>query len=216
MDFSTARRNMIECQIRTNHVVDEALLSSMGQAPRERFLPDALRSVAYIDEDLQLSAERCLLEPMVLARLLQALALTPGDAVLDIASGTGYAAAVMARLAGAVFALESDAALQGTAAGLFSELALDNIVPVEGDLAAGCAEHAPYNAILIEGAVDAVPAGIFDQLAEGGRLAAIVMEDGIGRATLFRKDGGHVSRRVVFDAYVPVLNEFRKSAEFKF
>lgn len=216
MDFSTARRNMIECQIRTNHVVDEALLSSMGQAPRERFLPDALRAVAYIDEDLQLNAERCLLEPMVQARLLQALALTPGDAVLDIASGTGYAAAVMARLAGAVFALESDSELQGKATGLFGELALDNIVAVEGDLGAGCAEHAPYNAILIEGAVDAVPAAILDQLAEGGRLAAIVMENGVGRATLFRKDGGHLSRRVIFDAHAPILTEFRKPAEFKF
>ena len=216
MDYSVARRNMIECQIRTNKVVDKALLSSMGQAPRERFLPDALRSVAYIDEDLQLNAERCLLEPAVLARLLQELALTPGDAVLDIASGTGYAAAVMARLAGAVFALESDAELQGKAAGLFGELALDNIVPVEGDLGAGCAEHAPYNAILIEGAVDTVPAGILDQLAEGGRLAAIVMENGVGRATLFRKDGGHLSRRVIFDAYVPVLKEFRDAVEFKF
>ena len=216
MDFSTARRNMIECQIRTNHVVDEALLSSMGQAPRERFLPDALRAVAYIDEDLQLNAERCLLEPMVQARMLQALALTPGDAVLDIASGTGYAAAVMARLAGAIFALESDAELQGKAAGLFGELALDNIVPVEGALGAGCAEHAPYNAILIEGAVDAVPAGILDQLADGGRLAAIIMDNGIGRATLFRKDGGHLSRRVIFDAHAPVLAEFRNPAEFKF
>jgi len=216
MDFNTARRNMIECQIRPNKVVDEALIASIGEAPRERFLPDALRGVAYIDEELQLNAERCLLEPAVLARLLQELALTPGDAVLDIASGTGYAAAVMARLAGAVFALESDTGLQGKAAGLFGELALDNIMPVEGDLRAGCAEHAPYNAILIEGAVDAVPAGILDQLAEGGRLAAIVMENGIGRATLIRRDGGHLSRRVIFDAYVPVLTEFRNLAEFKF
>lgn len=216
MDFSTARRNMIECQIRTNKVVDEALIASIGEAPRERFLPDALRAVAYIDEDLQLNAERCLLEPMVLARLLQELALTPGDAVLDIASGTGYAAAIMARMAAAIFAQESDADLQGRAAELFGELALDNVVSVDGDLVAGCAEHAPFNAILIEGAVDAVPAGILDQLADGGRLIAIVMDNGIGRATLFRKDGGHFSRRVIFDANVPVLKAFQNPAGFKF
>jgi protein-L-isoaspartate(D-aspartate) O-methyltransferase len=216
MDFSTARKNMIECQIRTNKVVDEALLSSMGEAPRERFLPDGLRAVAYVDEDLKLNAERSLMEPMVLARLLQELALTPGDAVLDIASGTGYAAAIMARLVGAVFALESDADLQGRAAELFGELALDNIVPVEGDLTAGCAEQAPFNAILIEGAVDTVPAGILDQLADGGRLIAVVMDNGIGRATLFRKDGGHLSRRVIFDANLPVLTAFRNPAEFTF
>lgn len=216
MDYNTARRHMIESQLRTNKIVDEALLSSMGQAPRERFLPDELRAVAYVDEDLRLNADRYLLEPRVLARLLQALELAPGDAVLDIASGTGYAAAVMARLAGAVFAQESDAGLQGKAARLFGELALDNIVPVDGDLAGGCAEHAPYNAILIEGAVDAVPAAILDQLSDGGRLVAIVMENGIGRATLFRRDGGHVSHRVIFDAHAPSLKEFRKPAEFKF
>ena len=118
MDYSTARRNMIECQIRPSKVVDEALLASIAAAPRERFLPEALRGVAYVDEDLKLSAERSLMEPAVLARLLQALALTPGDAVLDIASGTGYAAAVMARLAGTVFALESDPDLQATGARL--------------------------------------------------------------------------------------------------
>jgi protein-L-isoaspartate(D-aspartate) O-methyltransferase len=216
MDFSTARRNMIKCQIRPNKVVDEALLSSMGEAPREQFLPDALRAVAYVDEDLKLNEERRMLEPMVLARLLQELALTPGDAVLDIASGTGYAAAVMARLAGAVFALESDPDLQGRATELFGELALDNIVPVEGVLSAGCAEHAPFNAILIEGAVDAVPAAILDQLAEDGRLIAIVMENGIGRATLFRKNGGHLSRRAMFDANAPVLKAFQNPAGFTF
>jgi protein-L-isoaspartate(D-aspartate) O-methyltransferase len=216
MDFSTARRNMIKCQIRPNKVVDEALLSSMGEAPREQFLPDALRAVAYVDEDLKLNEERRMMEPMVLARLLQELALTPGDAVLDIASGTGYAAAVMARLAGAVFALESDPDLQGRATELFGELALDNIVPVEGVLSAGCAEHAPFNAILIEGAVDAVPAAILDQLAEDGRLIAIVMENGIGRATLFRKNGGHLSRRAMFDANAPVLKAFQNPAGFTF
>ncbi len=215
MDFSTARTNMIESQIRPNKVADEALIAAIAAAPRERFLPEELRAVAYVDEDLKLSAERSLMEPLVLARLLQALALTPGDAVLDIASGTGYAAAVMARLAGAVFALESDADLQGRAAELFGDLALDNILPVDGDLAAGCREHAPFNAVLIEGAVDAVPAEIFDQLADGGRLATIVMDKGIGRATLFRKDGGHLSRRILFDAYVPMLKEFRKPPAFR-
>ena len=215
MDFSTARKNMIECQIRPNRVVDEALLASIAEAPRELFLPEALRPVAYVDEDLRLSAGRSLMEPAVLARLLQELALTQGDAVLDIASGTGYAAAVMARLAGSVFALESDPDLQGRAAELFGDLALDNIVPVEADLAAGCPDHAPFNAILIEGAVDAVPAAILEQLADGGRLVTVVMENGVGRATLFRRDGDHLSRRVLFDAHTPGLKEFRNPPGFR-
>lgn len=216
MDYSAARKNMIECQIRPNKVIDEALIASIGDAPRERFLPEGLRAVAYVDKELRLSAERNLMESVVLARLLQALDLTSADAVLDIASGTGYAAAVMARLAGTVFALESETDLQARATGLFGELALDNIVPEDGDLAAGCPEHGPYNAILIEGAVDAVPPAILAQLADGGRLATVIMENGIGRATLYRKDGDHLSRRVLFDANVPVLKEFRNAQTFRF
>lgn len=214
MDFATARRNMIEGQLRPNKVIDEALLASIEAAPRERFLPESLRGVAYVDEDLTLGAGRSLMEPVVLGRLLQELDLGAEDAVLDIASGTGYAAAVMARLAGSVFALESDAGLLGRATELFGELALDNVVPIEGELIAGCPDQAPYNAILIEGAVDTVPQAILDQLAEGGRLAAVVTENGVGRATIYRKDGGVLSHRVLFDARVPALAEFRKPKEF--
>lgn len=215
MDYATARKNMIEGQMRPNRVIDEALLASIAEAPRERFVPEGLRSVAYVDEDLRLGPDRSLMEPVVLARLLQELTLTPGDAVLDIASGTGYAAAIMARLAGSVFALESDEALQVRATELFGDLALDNIVPVEGDLRAGCPEHAPFNAILIEGAIDEVPPAILDQLADGGRLAAVVVWNGVGRATLYRRDGQHLSRRFLFDANVPVLKEFRTPPAFR-
>jgi protein-L-isoaspartate(D-aspartate) O-methyltransferase len=216
MDYNTARRNMIEGQMRPNRVIDSALLASIAEAPRERFVPEELRAVAYVDEDLTITPERSLMEPVILARLLQELVLTPGDAVLDIASGTGYGAAVMARLAGSVFALESDRSLQETATALFNDLALDNIVPVDGGLRAGCPEHAPFNAILIEGAVDEVPAGILDQLADGGRLAAVVMRNGIGRATLYRRDGEHLSCRVLFDANTPLLKEFCNPPAFRF
>lgn len=214
MDFSTARRNMIDGQMRPNRVADEALLASIAEAPRELFVPEALRGVAYVDEDLKITPDRSLMEPVVLARLIQELSLSSSDAVLDIASGTGYAAAVMARLAGAVFALESDSALQATATGLFGDLALDNVVPVEGDLASGCPDHAPYNGILIEGAVEKIPPEVFEQLAEGGRLVTVLVENGIGRATLFRKDRGHLSHRVLFDASVPLLKEFRNPTTF--
>lgn len=215
MDYSTARQNMIDCQLKPNEVGDPALLASIAEAPRELFVPDSLREVAYVDEDLRISADRNLMEPVVQARLMQELALSPSDAVLDIASGTGYAAAVMARLAGAVFALEVDGNLQAKATDLFGDLALDTVVPVEGNLAEGCPAHAPYNAILIEGAVEELPNAILEQLAEGGRLATVVMENGIGRATLFRKDRGHFSRRVLFDANVPLLEEFRRPATFR-
>lgn len=216
MDFVTARKNMIECQLRPNKVSDEELLAAMSAVPRESFVPAGLQTLAYLDEDLRLGEGRWLMEPVVMARLIQELQLGASDVVLDIASGTGYAAAVMARLSGTVFALENEGELRNEAARLHSELVLDNVIPVEGSLAEGCAEHAPYSAILIEGAVERIPDAILAQLADHGRLAAVVVEEGIGRATVIRKDAGHLSRRVVFDAYVPVLGDFRMTPGFVF
>lgn len=216
MDFSAARKNMVDCQIRTNKVVDEAVLSALEEVPRERFVPDHLQTLAYIDEDLGIAPDRYLMEPAVLARLLQEAGVTPSDVVLDIGSGSGYATALLSRMAATVFAQESDPALSAQAAGLFTELALDNVVPVDGPLAEGCPDHAPFNVILIEGAVESIPDAITDQLAEGGRLATIVQDGRIGRATLVTRRGGHISRRTMFDASVPALPDFRMPAGFVF
>lgn len=216
MDFSAARRHMVESQIRTSKVVDEAVIAAMSEVPRERFVPDALQSVAYVDEDLQVGNGRYLMEPMVLARLLQEAGVTASDVVLDIGSGAGYGAAVLARIAATVFALESDEGLAAKSAELFTELGLDNVVPVDGALTEGCAKHAPFNVIVIEGAIEAIPDTIVGQLGDGGRLLAVVQERGIGRATIVTRNGDHLSHRVVFDAAVPVLPEFRKPAGFVF
>jgi len=216
MDFSAARRHMVESQIRTSKVVDEAVIAAMSEVPRERFVPGPLQAVAYIDEDLKVGDGRYLMEPMVLARLLQEAGAMPSDVVLDIGSGAGYGAAVLARIAATVFALESDEVLAAKAAELFTELGLDNVVPVDGALMEGCPKHAPFNVIVIEGAVETIPDAIVDQLGDGGRLVAVVQERGIGRATVVTRNGNHLSRRVVFDAAVPVLPEFRKPAGFVF
>jgi len=216
MDFSAARRHMVESQIRTSRVVDEAVIAAMADVPRERFVPGRLQPVAYIDEDLKISDGRYLMEPAVLARLLQEANVEPSDVVLDIGSGSGYGAAILARLAGTVFALESDPLLSARASQLFTELGLDNVVPVDGPLAEGCPKHAPYNVILIEGAVETIPDVVVDQLEDGGRLVAVVQERGVGRATVVRRVGDHLSRRVVFDAAIPVLPEFRTPAGFVF
>jgi len=216
MDFGAARKNMIESQLRTNRIVDEALLAVMADVPRERFVPEHMQRVAYVDEDLAIGGGRHIIEPLVLASMIQAAAVQPTDAVLDIASGTGYAVAVMARLAGTVFALESDAALAARAGELYSEMAPDNVVPVDGPLAEGCAEHAPFDVILIEGAVERIPDTILDQLGEGGRLVAVVLEQGVGRLTVTRKSGGHFSHRATRDANTPPLAAFRRPPEFVF
>lgn len=217
MDFATARKNMIECQLRTNGITDEAVLAAMSAVQRERFVPEGLRAVAYIDEDLNLGNGRHLMEPLVLARLLQGVAAAPGEVALVIGSGIGYAAAVLARLADTVFAHECVASLAAAAGELAAELGLDNVIPVDGALLSGCPEHAPYNVILIEGSVERVPQDITGQLADGGRLAAVMREGGgVGRAILLRRDGEHISRRVLFDAAVPALPEFRESRGFVF
>ena len=216
MDFAAARRNMIESQLRTNRIVDESLLAVMAEIPRERFVPEKLQRIAYVDEDLAIGGGRYVMEPLVLAAMIQGAEIQPSDAVLDIGSGTGYAAVVLARLAGTVFALESDAALAAGAGELYAEMAPDNVVAVDGPLEEGCAEHAPFDVILIEGAVERIPEAILDQLGDGGRLVAVVLEDGIGRLTVIRKRGGHFSRHAIRDANTPALAAFRRPAEFVF
>ncbi len=217
MDFETARRNMVESQIRTNKVTDPDVLAAMGELPRELFVPKEKRPFAYIDEDIEIARGRFLIEPAVLARLIQQAVIARGDVALVVGCGTGYAAAVVARLCDAVFALESDSELAGEAARLLSELSLDNVVVVEGPLEQGWSDQAPYDVILIDGAVGEVPETLFEQLAEGGRLLTVVRpETGMGRAVLYGRRRGAISRRELFDAAVPLLPEFRSKAGFVF
>ena len=217
VDYNAARHNMVESQLRTNKVTDHRLLDAFEELPREAFVPADLRGVAYVDEDIALAPERYLMEPMVLARLLQAAAVDPGDMVLEIGCGTGYAAALLARMAATVVALESDAALVQAANDTLSRLEIDNVVVVTGDLAEGYPKQAPYNVILISGAVTAVPDRICDQLADGGRLITVLRDGpGLGRAVLMHKSAGHVSRRYLFDAATPYLPGFVHDAGFVF
>lgn len=217
MDFAAARRNMVESQLRTNQVTDAAVLAAMGELPRERFVSEGISDIAYVDEDLKIGDDRFLMEPMVLGRLLQVVAPQSEDVALCVGCGSGYASAVLSRLCGAVFALESGADIAQRATGLLSDLGIDNAFVVEGALEAGWAKEAPYNVILLEGAVAEVPQEILDQLADGGRLVTVIRtEFGIGTATLLEKRHGLVSRRALFDANIPVLSGFEIKAGFVF
>ena len=173
-DFALARRNMIEGQLRPNRVTNAQLLAAIGDLPRERFLPEATRSVAYADDDVPLGNGRYLMEPMVLARLIQTLQPRPEDRAMVVASGTGYGAALLARLVHSVVAVEGDPALAAAAERISKELGIAGIRQTIGKMEEGCADPAPYDVILIEGAVQLVPQAIFDQLAEGGRLTAVI------------------------------------------
>lgn len=214
--YTVARHNMVEGQIRTNKVTDGFLIAALSDLPRERFVPPTWRGTAYVDEDLPLGQGRHLMEPMVLARLLQAAAVESGDVALVIGSGTGYSAAVLARLCTTVVAVEENSALAGDASALLSELSIDNAVVVEGPLTAGYARQAPYAVILIDGAVAAIPPVILDQLAEGGRLVTVVRESRVGRATLVNRRGGVTSHQIIFDAATPLLPGFAAERSFAF
>lgn len=217
VDFAAARLNMVESQIRTNKVTDLQVVEAFEAMPRERFVADALQGIAYVDEDLEVAPGRYLMEPMVLARLIQAVAPRPGDMALDIGCATGYSAAVLARLAETVVGLDNDRAMVEQANRTLNALDLDNAVVVEGVLQEGYAKQAPYNVILLQGAVSEVPAAIKGQLAEGGRLAAVVVdESGIGRATLMQRSGEVYSTRILFDAATPFLPGFKREAGFVF
>ncbi len=216
-DYAVARLNMIEGQIRPNKVTDGRVLAAMAEVPRERFVPKKLQGAAYVDEDLAVAPRRYLMEPAVFARLLQAAAIAPTDLVLDIGCATGYSTAVLARLAATVVAVESDRGLAKTAVALLAELDADNAVVVEGELKAGYAKQAPYDAIVLGGAVEQVPPAITDQLAEGGRLAAVVADgSSVGVGVLMLRARGALLRRVLFDAAVPPLPGFKAERGFVF
>jgi protein-L-isoaspartate(D-aspartate) O-methyltransferase len=207
---------MVESQIRPNKVTDPRLIEALESLPRELFVPKALRGVAYVDEDIAVATDRYLMEPLVLARLLQAAALEPTDTALDIGCATGYSTALLGRLASMVVGLEGDAALAAEAKRRLAELSIDNAVVVEGRLTAGYREQAPYNVILLGGRVEHIPDTLIEQLAEAGRLVAVLGRPGVSRAIVMTRRGGTVSSREIFDAAVPPLPGFERETGFVF
>src|SRR6516162_6336475 len=216
-EFGAARAHMIESQLRPNKVIDACVLGALARIRRELFVREHLRSVASIDADLPLGKVRCLMEPRVVARLLQAAVVERTDTALIIGTGTGYEAALVAVLARNVVALEEDPELARRARAAFVEHSLASVTIVEGPLARGYRPRAPYDVILFCGGVAEVPSEIDSQLAEGGRLLAVVKPaSGMGRATLRTRTGGVVARRVLFDAATPLLPGFFPKPAFVF
>ncbi|PWS36293.1 protein-L-isoaspartate O-methyltransferase [Falsiroseomonas bella] len=219
-DMAESRRRMVDGQLRPNRVTDSRLIAAMGEIPRERFLPPGLAARAYVDEDVRLPGGRGLIEPMVIARMLQLLSIRDGDRVLVVGAGTGYAATVAARCGARVVALEQDPALAAAArratAGL---VAPADLRVVEAPLAAGFPTAAPYDGILIEGEVSEIPAEITGQLAEGGRLVTVLAASERGqaaRAVLGRRIGGSFSVTPAFDCATLALPAFARRPSFVF
>lgn len=215
-----ARRHMVDGQLRPNKVTDPGIIAAMLDLPRERFLPAGLAARAYADEDVRLPGGRAMIQPMMIARLLQLLGLRDGDRLLVVGAGTGYGAAVAAHAGARVTALEEDAGLIGIARAAIGDLLpVGAVALVQGSLAAGHATGAPYDAILIEGEIPAIPAAISGQLAEGGRLAAVLGASPRGagsRAVAGRKAGGSFSVTDAFDCATLPLPAFRPAPGFVF
>lgn len=214
MNYAVARQHMVDSQIRTNKVTDERLIEAIRDLPRELFVPAALQARSYLDDDVELVPGRFLMEPMVTARLIQTAAVKPTDMALVVGAASGYAAALLAKLANTVVALEVDPALAQRAGAAFSELGIDNAAIIEGPLPAGCAKHAPYDVIYLDGSIEQLPQSLVDQLGDGGRIVGVMIERGLGRAMLWLKSGGALSRRVLFDANVTPLPGFKAPARF--
>jgi protein-L-isoaspartate(D-aspartate) O-methyltransferase len=215
--YESARAHMIESQLRPNKVTDERVLGAFAKIRRELFAPEHLRPIAYIDEDLPLGGGRYLMEPMVLARVLQAAAVERTDTVLIVGAGTGYEAALVAVLGRKVVALEEDPELARCARAALVEHSIASVSVVEGPLPKGYRQRAPYDVILFGGAVAEVPSEIAAQLTEEGRSVAVVQPaSGIGRATLTTRTGGLLAHRVIFDAAIPLLPGFLPKSAFVF
>jgi protein-L-isoaspartate(D-aspartate) O-methyltransferase len=219
MDYAAARSTMVASQVRPNDVTDRRIQEAMNRIPRERFVLKGKQDVAYADNNLDMGGGRVLMEPRCFAKLLQAAGIREDDLVLEVACGTGYSTAVLAALAGAVVALESDKVLAEMATSALTEIGVDNAAVVIGLLTEGYPQQGLYDVIFINGGIEIVPQSLFDQLKAGGRLAAVLAEDG-GHARIYTKtqeeDRAVISSRMVFDAFVPVLPGFEMQEEFTF
>jgi protein-L-isoaspartate(D-aspartate) O-methyltransferase len=208
---------MVETQLRTNSITERRLLKVFGELPREQFIPAARRELAYIDDVQPLGKPNRYLPPVgPFGRLIQLADLLPHEKVLDIACGTGYSTAVIARMAGQVVALDEDADLANAARANLKALGIANASVHHGALLAGVPSEAPYDAIIIEGAVDKVPDGIFDQLKIGGRCIALVSRTVTNVAHLFVRSSEGIASREEFNATLPRLDFTKRIEEFVF
>ena len=226
VDFTRQRRSMVESQLRPNRVTDGRILSAMASLPRERFVPERMSLLAYMDESVEVlrakdaAPARYLLAPMVLAKLLELASVQPEDKVLDIGCATGYSTAVLAPLARSVIGVEPEPELAEAARRNLRALAIDNATIVEGALAEGAPKDGPYDVILLNGAVEEIPQSVLVQLGEGGKLVAIIASGPNdlrpGKGTLFVKNNGDASGVPYFDAGAKTLPGFSRARAFAF
>lgn len=213
-EFATRRVMMVDTQVRPSDVTKFPIIEAMLVVPRELYVPDARREAAYVGENIDIAPGRVLLDARTMAKTLDALDLQPGDLVLDVGCGLGYSSAVLARMVDTVVALEQDETLAADAQRLLSVQGVDNAVVVTGPLRAGAPKHGPYDAIMVQGGVEVLPEALTDQLKDGGRIAALFVEGGLGTVRIGHKTGRRIDWRPAFNAGAPVIPGFEKARAF--
>ncbi|MBS0272932.1 MAG: protein-L-isoaspartate O-methyltransferase [Proteobacteria bacterium] len=215
-DYLAQRINMVESQVRVNDVTDVRVQNAMRDIPRERFVPTSRKATAYADAPLEVVQGRFLMEPRAFAKMLQLAEIKPTDNILDVGSATGYSTAVLARIGAKVTGVEQDADLVRVGVETLPTVGASNANVVQGALPEGHKAGAPYDVIFVNGAIETRPGVLLGQLAEGGRLVAVVKAGASGHATVFVKEQGQIGTRTGFDADAPILPGFREKVGFVF
>ncbi|CUH63657.1 Protein-L-isoaspartate O-methyltransferase [Thalassovita autumnalis] len=213
-DFTARRTMMVDTQIRPSDVTKFPIIEAMLSVPREEFVPADKIDSAYVEENVDLGGSRVVLEPRTLAKMLDALDIQADELVLDLGCGLGYSSAVMARMAEAVVAVEDDEARADEAQAALSRAGADNVAVHVGALAEGAAKHGPYDVVVLQGAAEHLPEAIIDQVKEGGRIAALMVEGALGTVKIGYKIDGVMSWRFAFNAGAPVLPGFERHQAF--
>jgi protein-L-isoaspartate(D-aspartate) O-methyltransferase len=219
-DFAIARHKMVDGQVRPGDVTDTRILDAMLAVPREAFVPEAQRALAYLDLDLDVteggSPKRYLIKPAVIAKMLQAAEIGDADKVLVAGTASGYTAAVVARLAGQVIATETDPDHAAKAREILAGLGLSNVTFLATAAAGGDPANAPYDVIVLDGATEVTPDKLYGQLREGGRLVGVFAATKPPRATIVTHSHSDFGYRVLFDAVAPVLPGLERLPAFVF
>ncbi len=215
-DFAARRTMMVDTQVRPSDVTKFPIIDAMLSIPREDFVPTAQREAAYVGENLELERQRVILEPRTLAKMLDALDISRNELVLDVGSALGYSAAVIARMAEAVVAVEEDEALVAEAQEALNIAGIDNVIMHSGALAQGAPQHGPYDVIVVQGGVSRFPDELSEQLKDGGRVACLFVKGALGEVRIGRKQNDVITWRMSFNAGAPVLPGFEEEIAFQF
>ena len=212
-DFSKARKFMVDCQIRPSDVTRHKVIDAMLRVPREEFVPQELREISYCEKPIKLSEERFLLEPRIIAKMLDLLNIQKDELVLDVGAGYGYSSSLLAHMAEAVVCVE-ERSFAPEAEKILTELSVDNVIVHEGKLEQGAPQHGPYDALILQNGVEKIPKTLMDQLKVGGRLVVIFINSVMGECCLGIKGEDKIDWVFAFNAHAHCLPGFQKEVEF--